>query len=322
MLVHPLRPGAELRALEPHHAAEFLAHQDRAREHIRPWVGAAFVVSDLDGARAVLQRYADGAAADERRIYGIWLDGTLVGGTMFVSFDTAAEPAADTETGTDRETGTDSGTGACEIGCWLEPAAEGRGLITQVVRLMVDWAFRERGLTRAEWRTKADNARSIRVAERLGMTREDDELWALSSADWNPPVPRTGEIDRLMAAMLAAFDNTGGRTPDLGVLRDLFLPQAVIVNNTGPEPDVHDLESFIGPRQKILTDGTLTEFSEGEVAGRTEIIGSVAQRLSDYRKSGVRDGVPFEGAGRKTTQFVRTPDGWRIAALSWDDNPA
>ncbi|MEV4253758.1 GNAT family N-acetyltransferase [Spirillospora sp. NPDC049652] len=304
MLVQPLRPGADLRALEPHHAAEFLAHQDRARAHISPWVGAAFVVTDLDGARAVLQRYADGAASDERRLYGIWLDGVLVGGTMFVSFDAAA--------------------GRCEIGCWLEPAAEGRGLVTQVVRLMIDWAFRERGLTRAEWRTLPDNARSIRTAERLGMTREDEKLWALTSDAWNPSTPEAAtkaELDDLMDAMLGAFDNTGGRTPDLETLRDLFLPQAVIVNNSGPEPDVYDLDGFIAPRRKLLTDGTLTGFSEWEVAERTDVIGSVAHRLSDYRKSGVRDGVPFEGSGRKTTQFVRTPHGWRIAALAWDDLP-
>ncbi|WP_026415931.1 GNAT family N-acetyltransferase [Actinomadura oligospora] len=300
MLVHPLRLDADLRALEPHHAAEFLAHQDRARAHIKPWVGAAFIASDLDGARAVLQRYADGAASGERYLYGIWLDGVLVGGTMFVSFD--------------------AGAGVCEIGCWLEPAAEGRGLVTQVVRLMIDWAFRERGLTRAEWRTLPDNVRSIRVAERLGMTRQDEKLWALSSEDWNPPAPETAEIDRVMDAMLAAFDNTGGRTPDLDVLRDLFLPQAVIVNNTGPAPDIYDLDGFITPRHKILTDGTLTSFSEWEVAHRTEITGSIAQRLSDYRKSGVRDGAPFEGSGRKTTQFVRTPDGWRIASLAWHDH--
>lgn len=150
MFTTPLRADAELRALEPRHAEEFLAHIDRARTHIAPWVGPGFVAADLPAARAVLQRYADEAAADRRRIYGIWLDGTLVGGTMFVSFDAAL--------------------GVCEIGCWLEPAAEGRGLIIQVVRMMIDWAFRVRGLTRAEWRTLPDNARSVRVAQRLGMS--------------------------------------------------------------------------------------------------------------------------------------------------------
>src|SRR4051794_16639620 len=34
-----IRGTASLRPLEPHQAEEFAAHMDRAREHIRPWVG-------------------------------------------------------------------------------------------------------------------------------------------------------------------------------------------------------------------------------------------------------------------------------------------
>jgi hypothetical protein len=71
----------------------------------------------------------------------------------------------------------------------------------------------------------------------------------------------------------------------------------------------------------MLTDGTLTEFSEWEVTARTEIFGSVAHRFSEYRKSGYRDGTWFEGSGSKTTQFLRTPAGWRMASLAWDDAP-
>jgi ribosomal-protein-serine acetyltransferase len=179
MLTVSLRSNAELRVLEPHHAEEFLAHIDRAREHIAPWVGAKFVAADLDEARAVLQRYADGTAADRSRLYGIWLDGVLVGGTLYVSFDAVA--------------------GWCEIGCWLEPAAEGQGLITQVVRMMIDWAFRSRGLVRAEWRTQPANTPSINVAKRLGMSldgtlrqqvrrpdgsRRDLQIWAVLADEW------------------------------------------------------------------------------------------------------------------------------------------
>jgi RimJ/RimL family protein N-acetyltransferase len=160
-----IRGTATLRLLEPWQAEEFAAHMDRAREHIRPWVGPSFVTTDVDGARATLQRYADATARDGNRIFGIWADGvvepvettdpsraTLVGGVMFVEFSAAA--------------------GTCEIGCWLEPAAEGRGLITAACRMLLTYAFDERGLHRAEWRCRADNARSSAVAERLGMTLE------------------------------------------------------------------------------------------------------------------------------------------------------
>jgi RimJ/RimL family protein N-acetyltransferase len=320
MFATALRDNAELRALEPSHAEEFFAHLDRARTHIKPWVGASFVASDVDGARTVLQRYADGLAADRQRLYGIWLDGTLVGGTMFVSFD--------------------STLGVCEIGCWLEPAGEGRGLITQVVRMMIEWAFRVRGLSRAEWHTLPGNERSIKVARRLGMSldgtlrqylpvgdgrRNDKQIWSVLATEWTgdqaePKADVKAELDRLTRTFFGAFTNTGGSQPSLDVIRDVFIPQGTIIKNVGAQPVVYDLDAFIAPRQAILTDGTLTEFSEWEVAERTEISGSIAHRFSEYRKSGLLHGERFEGSGRKTTQFVQTPAGWRMSSMAWDDD--
>ena len=144
--------GVELRPLEVWHAVEFAEHLDRAREHIRPWVGPAFVTDTVEGARATLRRYADASAADGARLYGIWADEILVGGVMFVAFDAA--------------------WGTCEIGCWLEPGAEGRGLITRATAALLEWAFDVRGIARVEWRCRADNDRSIAVALRLGMRAE------------------------------------------------------------------------------------------------------------------------------------------------------
>lgn len=66
--------------------------------------------------------------------------------------------------------------------------------------------------------------------------------------------------------------------------------------NARPEPVIYDLDSFIAPRERMLTDGTLTEFAEWEIAERTEIAGSVAHRFSHYSKSGFHDGERFEGA--------------------------
>jgi ribosomal-protein-serine acetyltransferase len=173
-----LGDGAELRPLEPWQAAEFLAHIDRARETVDPWIRWASMSTDLESATATLQRYADLAARDAGRLFGIWLDGTLVGGTMFVSFDAAA--------------------GNCEIGCWLEPAGTGRGLITRAARRLIDWAIVERGLYRVEWHCRPDNTNSINVARRLGMqldgvlrcaylhkgVRHASQIWAVIAPDW------------------------------------------------------------------------------------------------------------------------------------------
>ena len=173
-----LGDGAELRPLEPWQAEEFLAHMDRARATVDPWIPWASVSEDLAGARKTLQRYADLQAHDAGRLFGIWLDGTLVGGTMFVGFDAES--------------------GIAEIGCWLEPAATGRGLITIAVRRLIDWAFRVRGLHRIEWHCRPDNTASSNVARRLGLqlegtlrssypwrgVRHDTEIWAVLAPDW------------------------------------------------------------------------------------------------------------------------------------------
>lgn len=172
-----LTPTADLRPLEVAHAEEFAAHMDRAREHIRPWVGPSFVTDTVEGARATLARYAEQTARDGARIFGIWDRGELIGGVMFVEFSAAA------------------GTG--ELGCWLQPDAEGRGVVTAACRALIEWAFVSRGIHRVEWRCRADNERSAKVARRLGMTFEgtlreawkvgdtfyDKQVWSLLSTD-------------------------------------------------------------------------------------------------------------------------------------------
>jgi len=71
----------------------------------------------------------------------------------------------------------------------------------------------------------------------------------------------------------------------------------------------------------LLNGGAFASFHEQEVSGTTEIFGNIAQRFGRYRKWGVQNGVAFEQFGTKTMQFVRTPEGWKISALAWDDDP-
>ena len=110
MFVHPLSGGAALGPLEPWHAEEFARSVAEAREHLAPWVPFAHYVVDHDTARVFLQRFADAHAADTRHLCGIWRDGRLVGGLMFPVFDARF--------------------GVCEMGVWLSPQEQGRGLMT------------------------------------------------------------------------------------------------------------------------------------------------------------------------------------------------
>ncbi|WP_163507415.1 GNAT family N-acetyltransferase [Fodinicola acaciae] len=178
MFAIDLTDNARMSPLEPWQAAEFLAHIDRAREHVDPWIPWASRSTNLHTARATLQRYADQQARDGGGIYGIWLHDVLVGGVMFVSLDAKG--------------------GVCEIGCWLEPAGQGHGLITRAAWRLIAYAIEERGLNRVEWRNRKDNIRSRNVARRLGMTLDgvlresyfyaekhhDEEVWSMLASEW------------------------------------------------------------------------------------------------------------------------------------------
>lgn len=186
MFAHRLDEHAELRPLEPWQAEELAAHVAQARAHLAPWIPFATRVVDAGSARELIQRFADEQARDGPRLYGIWLHGELCGGTLFKTFDVAA--------------------GVCEIGVWLAPHAEGRGLVTRAVRHMIDWAVKVRGISRVEWRTDTGNARSKAVARRLGMrldgvlrssfelngARRDLEVWSMLAAEWRRTVPDGG----------------------------------------------------------------------------------------------------------------------------------
>ncbi|MEU6659738.1 GNAT family protein [Streptomyces sp. NPDC046821] len=174
--------GAELRPLEPWHAEQFLAHLDRGREFIGQHIAFGANVKDAESARALIRSYAEKRAADSGSLHGLWLDGTLVGGVLFRTFDAEG--------------------GTCEVGCWLEPGASGRGLVTRAMRVLIDWAIHVRGIRRVEWVASSENEASLNVARRLGMQRDgvlreagsyrgrrqDLEVWSVLAGEWGTGV--------------------------------------------------------------------------------------------------------------------------------------
>ena len=123
-------------------------------------------------------------------------------------------------------------------------------------------------------------------------------------------------IDAVIAAFFGAFTNKHGPA-DLGRLRALAIAQCVIVKASVPE--VYGLEDFIAPRAKLLNGGPLAEFEEVETSCSTDIFGNIAQRLSLYRKSGILSGKRFTATGVNQFLLVRMDAGWKVAAITWDD---
>ncbi|MFJ6405545.1 GNAT family N-acetyltransferase [Streptomyces hydrogenans] len=176
LIGHDLTDSARLCPLEPWQAEEFAAYVDRVRPHLAPWLPWAHSVVDADSARRFLQRYADSQAQDGGRIFCIRVDGRMEGGALFRIFDAPS--------------------GICEMGVWLSPEAQGKGLVTRTARHLADWALNTREMHRVEWRVTPSNTRSIAVAKRLGMrhegtlreafpfngTRQDLQIWTLLPA--------------------------------------------------------------------------------------------------------------------------------------------
>jgi len=127
------------------------------------------------------------------------------------------------------------------------------------------------------------------------------------------------ELDRLIAEFFHAVSFEAGGAPPYEKIHALFIESGLLIKNSGSVPEISSARQFIEPRQAMVLSGELTRFREVELSDTTEIFGNVAHRFSAYAKSGTMKGVSFEARGMISTQFIRTPAGWKISAMAWDD---
>ncbi|MBC3839956.1 GNAT family N-acetyltransferase [Streptacidiphilus sp. 4-A2] len=94
--------------------------------------------------------------------------------------------------------GIDNHNRSAHLGMALRPSHRGRGLSSDVVRVLCRYGFAVRGLQRLQLETLADNEPMIRSAERAGFTREgtlrraawvdgqflDEVILGLLAGDW------------------------------------------------------------------------------------------------------------------------------------------
>ena len=149
---HDLPGDGRLRPFEESDADELYALTDRNRAHLEPWlpwVPATRSASDSLEFIRMARRLLDG---DEGMHLALVDDGAIVGTVGFHRFDWANR--------------------ATSIGYWLAADHEGRGLMTEAVRTLVEYAFEIRSLHRIEIAAAVDNARSRAIPERLGFQEE------------------------------------------------------------------------------------------------------------------------------------------------------
>jgi hypothetical protein len=127
------------------------------------------------------------------------------------------------------------------------------------------------------------------------------------------------ELDRLISEFFESVSFEPGNTPNYEHIRKLFLEQGLLIKNVGMSPEISTVTQFIVPRYQSVLAGDLTRFHEAELSEATEIFGNVAHRFSAYTKSGTLKGASFSARGMISTQFIHTPQGWKVSCMAWDD---
>jgi len=180
MFSHILRPGVELRPVEPRHAPAIWDRVERDRTHLRewlPWVDNSKSIADveawIDGS---LKMYAanDGYAA------GIWVENEFAGvlGTHPIQWLYKK----------------------VEFGYWLGADFVGKGIVSAAARAITTLAFNEWKLNRVEIMCAVGNEKSCAIPRRLGFVEEgilreaqllngrfiDIRLFAMLAKDWQP----------------------------------------------------------------------------------------------------------------------------------------
>jgi len=137
--------------------------------------------------------------------------------------------------------------------------------------------------------------------------------------DPSNPAAVEAELDRLTNAFFAAVSFDEGATPAFENIQALFIEPGLLIKNVAATPEISSVRQFIEPRQAQVRSGELTRFREIELWHTNLVFGRVAHRFSAYAKFGSLKGAPFEARGMISTQFILTPDGWKMSSMAWDD---
>ena len=144
--------GVAIVPVDVAHAAMLAALVAQDREHLDAFLPKVATLSTVEAARVHLEHAAVSAAEGEIFEWHLFMGDALCGSVRVKDIDHGDRKAS--------------------IGYFVGSRFSGKGIVSSALREVLAWCFDTLGLNRVELRCATGNVPSIRVAERLGFTRE------------------------------------------------------------------------------------------------------------------------------------------------------
>lgn len=205
-----------------------------------------------------------------------------------------------------------------DLGFAFLPQHSGKGYANEAASVVLNDIIKEHPTMLAS--TLDGNTSSMKLLEKLGFMPLKEEMKEDVKVFYYSVTLDKLSIDNIIRSFFGIFNNKAKTLPDLGLINFICIPETLIIKKNLEEQIVYTLDSFIKPRKKILSDGTLTDFEEKEISSETKIVGNIAQRYSRYQKTGILNGRQFKEFGNKFFQLVKTNEVWKINSIIWEDD--
>jgi hypothetical protein len=126
----------------------------------------------------------------------------------------------------------------------------------------------------------------------------------------------TQEIDHLTERFYESVCYSAEHFPNVDQLQELFYGSGQLINNN-LEPPVHfTVQTFAHAIMGQIEKGNTEYFVQQEISDQTEIFGNMAQRISVFEYSFVKD-TPNWKRGVSFLQYICIDNEWRIISIIW-----
>ena len=124
------------------------------------------------------------------------------------------------------------------------------------------------------------------------------------------------DIDHLTERFYQGVSFNTEHFPNFDLVQELFFGSGNLINNSSNPPVEFTVQTFAHSIMSQIETGDASYFVQQEIADKTEIFGNMAQRISVFEYSFVKD-TPNWQRGVNYIQYICTDSKWLIISMIW-----